>query len=150
MSHDITEYLLSKERDIYFPAHETLLDASPFVPLPTREEPTQPPTAEDPSPLFDTTTTCPVFSALGYCTFGWRCRFLGAHVARVDAVKEGLAAVPKMPQVAGWQVVEDPVKKVRVEAEGKEGSMNSLSAEEIKALQRKRVSLAQRQTKGMC
>ncbi|KAI5450446.1 tRNA-dihydrouridine synthase 3 [Naganishia albida] len=137
MSHDITEYLLSKERDIYFPAHETLLGSPPFVPLPTREE-RQQPTAEDPSPLFDGATTCPVFEALGYCTFGWRCRFLGAHVAREDGTKPGLVAVPQMPEVAGWRVVEDPEKKARVAAEGKEGSMNHLSAEEIKALQRKR------------
>jgi tRNA-dihydrouridine synthase 3 len=36
----------------------------------------------------DLTTQCPVFKDLGYCTYGWRCRFLGGHVKHHDD-KEG-------------------------------------------------------------
>jgi tRNA-dihydrouridine synthase 3 len=30
-------------------------------------------------------TTCPVMRDLGYCPYGWRCRFLGGHVRRLGA-----------------------------------------------------------------
>jgi tRNA-dihydrouridine synthase 3 len=32
----------------------------------------------------DLNTQCVVYEELGYCPFGWRCRFLGGHIAKVD------------------------------------------------------------------
>jgi tRNA-dihydrouridine synthase 3 len=31
---------------------------------------------------------CPVFQDLGHCPLGWKCRFLSAHVEKVDASVE--------------------------------------------------------------
>jgi tRNA-dihydrouridine synthase 3 len=138
MSHNIEEFLLSKPHDIFFPAHVPIQDTPPFVPRP--EEPAAD-ESTDISTRFDPTTTCPVYEALGYCTFGWKCRFLGAHVQRVgDSSQEGIVADAQAPKVAGWEVVENPGKRAAVVAEGKQGSMNQLTPEESKALQRKRVS----------
>lgn len=139
MSHNIEEFLLSKPHDIFFPAHVPIQDTPPFVPRP--EEPVAD-ESTDISTRFDPTTTCPVYEALGYCTFGWKCRFLGAHVQRVGdaSSREGIVADAQAPKVAGWEVVENPGKRAAVVAEGKQGSMNQLTPEESKALQRKRVS----------
>ena len=41
-------------------------------------------TLRTPHPLYptlDTTTTCPVFAETGECRYGFKCRFLGGHVA---------------------------------------------------------------------
>ncbi|KAN0060111.1 tRNA-dihydrouridine synthase 3 [Thecaphora frezii] len=35
----------------------------------------------------DLTTSCPIFSVKGFCDFGWKCRFLGAHVKVVGPSK---------------------------------------------------------------
>lgn len=141
MSHNIEEFILSKPHDIFFPAHTPIQDTPPFVPLPA--EPAAADASTDIATRFDPTTTCPVYEALGYCTFGWKCRFLGAHVQRVgEQSREGVVADALAPKVAGWEVVEDPAKRAAVVREGKQGSMNQLTAEECKALQRKRVSHA--------
>ncbi|ORY32093.1 tRNA-dihydrouridine(47) synthase [NAD(P)(+)] [Naematelia encephala] len=36
----------------------------------------------------DLGTKCPVKEDVGYCPFGWRCRYLGGHVKRLDADSE--------------------------------------------------------------
>lgn len=148
MSHNIEEFILSKPHDIFFPAHIPIQATPPFVPLPAEPAAAAAAAAAaadastDISTRFDPTTTCPVYEALGYCTFGWKCRFLGAHVQRVgeQSRQGGVVADALAPKVAGWEVVEDPVKRAAVAREGKQGSMNQLTAEECKALQRKRVS----------
>ncbi|SAM63830.1 related to DUS3-member of dihydrouridine synthase family [Ustilago bromivora] len=33
----------------------------------------------------DLTTSCPIFAVKGFCTMGWKCRFLGSHVRIVGA-----------------------------------------------------------------
>lgn len=33
----------------------------------------------------DLTTSCPIFAIKGFCTMGWKCRFLGSHVKIVGA-----------------------------------------------------------------
>lgn len=136
MSHDVEGYLRSKPKDIFFPAHVALQDTPPFVsipgsdPLPTENVPVD--------ATFDFSTTCPVYSALGYCTFGWRCRFLGAHVRR--RADGDVSSVGGQVKIDEWEVMEDQEKKRAVELAGEEGEMNRLDPDEIKALQRKRVS----------
>ncbi|KAJ9121268.1 hypothetical protein QFC24_004944 [Naganishia onofrii] len=134
MSHDVEGYLRSKPKDIFFPAHIPLQDAPPFVPIPTSDVL---PTDNIPiDATFDFSTTCPVYSALGYCTFGWRCRFLGAHVRR--RAEGDVASIGGQVKIQDWEVVEDQEKRRAVELAGEEGEMNRLDPEEIKALQRKR------------
>ena len=40
--------------------------------------------ADDDHPQFDETVYCPVYSAVGECNLGLKCRFLGAHCQRND------------------------------------------------------------------
>lgn len=47
----------------------------------------------------DVKTSCPVFEDLGYCPYGWRCRFLGGHSTRVA---EGAEKV--QPAEGDWQL----------------------------------------------
>ena len=112
MSHNIEEFILSKPHDIFFPSHVTLLDTPPFVPRPAEPSADE---SSDISTRFDPTTTCPVYEALGYCTFGWKCRFLGAHVQRVgESSREDVVPDALAPKVAGWEVVENPAKRAAV------------------------------------
>ncbi|KAJ9091265.1 hypothetical protein QFC19_009175 [Naganishia cerealis] len=139
MSHDVEGYLRSKPKDIFFPAHEKLRDTSPFVTLAVTSD-AAPSTGDIPvDATFDLTTTCPVYDALGYCTFGWRCRFLGAHVRRrvPGAASEESQAAGQV-KIDEWEVMEDQEKRRAVEHSAEEGEMNRLDPEEIKALQRKR------------
>jgi tRNA-dihydrouridine synthase 3 len=62
----------------------------------------------------DLATKCPVLADLGYCPFGFRCRFAGAHVARIDIAAysasngEGSAGASADPKRAGeWCVTAD-------------------------------------------
>ncbi|ODO08283.1 tRNA-dihydrouridine(47) synthase [NAD(P)(+)] [Cryptococcus wingfieldii CBS 7118] len=55
----------------------------------------------------DLNTVCPVYKDLGYCPFGWRCRFLGGHINKVDPAKEEQKGGPQKRmgewQVEGWE-----------------------------------------------
>jgi Zinc finger C-x8-C-x5-C-x3-H type (and similar) len=76
-SHDVSAYLNSKPKDIYFPAGSTLRNEPPFVSLPDEAEVTK-------EPSVDFTTRCPVFEATGTCRLGLKCRFLGGHVRKTE------------------------------------------------------------------
>ncbi|TYJ52186.1 tRNA-dihydrouridine(47) synthase [NAD(P)(+)] [Cryptococcus floricola] len=55
----------------------------------------------------DLNTVCPVYKGLGYCPFGWRCRFLGGHINKVDPAKEEKKGGPQKRmgewEVEGWE-----------------------------------------------
>ena len=75
-SHDVAAYLAAKPVDIHIPTPSQFSDSTPFVP--------DMDTLRTPHPLYptlDTTTTCPVFAETGECRYGFKCRFLGGHVA---------------------------------------------------------------------
>ncbi|OCF31486.1 tRNA-dihydrouridine(47) synthase [NAD(P)(+)] [Kwoniella heveanensis BCC8398] len=78
-------------------------DALPYVIQKEREV-----GGEDPvGRTIDLSTSCPVYKDLGYCPFGWRCRFLGGHVRRImdgeeDVKKDGEGPVTKM---GGWELL---------------------------------------------
>jgi tRNA-dihydrouridine synthase 3 len=76
-SHDVSAYLDSKPKDIYFPSGSTLRNEPPFVSLPNSAEETK-------VPSIDFTTRCPVFEAMGTCRLGLKCRFLGGHVRKTE------------------------------------------------------------------
>ncbi|EJD52031.1 FMN-linked oxidoreductase [Auricularia subglabra TFB-10046 SS5] len=75
--HDIGAYLSNKQPDVLFPLPAALADSPPFV-APRESKPT---TAY---PSVDTAAVCPVHEELGECKFGWKCRFLGAHLRLGD------------------------------------------------------------------
>ena len=56
----------------------------------------------------DFATKCPVLSDLGYCPFGWRCRFAGAHVQKVqpdgDGSKEMEGQGADAKQAGEWRI----------------------------------------------
>ncbi|OCF55065.1 tRNA-dihydrouridine(47) synthase [NAD(P)(+)] [Kwoniella mangroviensis CBS 10435] len=53
-------------------------------------------------------TTCPVLKDLGYCPYGWRCRFLGGHVKKIqDQSGENGASTSSGPitRLGGWELL---------------------------------------------
>ncbi|KAJ3567931.1 hypothetical protein NP233_g6045 [Leucocoprinus birnbaumii] len=77
-SHDISAYLGAKKHDLRIPESSEIIDTAPFIEI---DRPVIKPHPSHPS--LDLATTCPVFAETGECRYGFKCRFLGAHV-RVD------------------------------------------------------------------
>lgn len=71
-------YLAAKPKDIRFPQTSDLTDTPPFVTIPD-EDATMTDAAE---PSIDWSAKCPVFEAVGECSQGLKCRFLGGHARR--------------------------------------------------------------------
>ncbi|KAK7039920.1 tRNA-dihydrouridine(47) synthase [NAD(P)(+)] [Favolaschia claudopus] len=76
-NHDIPAYMAAKPADLSFPSAEEVQS----MPLPKDMNADAPDTAPPP-PIGK--TACPVFSELGQCRFGFRCRFLGDHIRQTD------------------------------------------------------------------
>ncbi|GAK64147.1 FMN-linked oxidoreductase [Moesziomyces antarcticus] len=53
------------------------------------------------------TTSCPIFALKGFCTMGWKCRFLGAHVRLVGSSSLVDAANPTGFAGSGLELVTD-------------------------------------------
>lgn len=86
----------------------------------------------------DTTTICPVKKDLGWCPYGMKCRFLGNHLTKVDAPKEGESAGPANEEYAGWRLTDhiEPAQK-----EGwRQGETNWQNPEVIRQLRSQSVS----------
>lgn len=82
--HSWAGYWEVKPKDIHHEVAAALADSEPYV------RAMEPRMGGDDliGKTIDLTTQCPVFKDLGYCTYGWRCRFLGGHVKKHDD-KEG-------------------------------------------------------------
>lgn len=76
--HSWTGYWEVKPKDVHHEMASLLSDTEPFV------RGIEPRVGGDDlmGKTIDITTECPVFKDLGYCTYGWRCRFLGGHVKK--------------------------------------------------------------------
>ncbi|CBQ70965.1 related to DUS3-member of dihydrouridine synthase family [Sporisorium reilianum SRZ2] len=74
------------------------------------------PASTDPAHAsLDWTTSCPIFELKGFCTMGWKCRFLGAHVRLIGAssladpanatgfANSGLELVTDQARVDAWR-----------------------------------------------
>lgn len=61
----------------------------------------------------DFTTSCPIYAAKGFCTMGWKCRFLGSHVSVVGPSKLSSVPQPTGYDASGLEMLSDPA---RVEA----------------------------------
>ncbi|SPO32157.1 related to DUS3 - member of dihydrouridine synthase family [Ustilago trichophora] len=58
----------------------------------------------------DFTTTCPIFAIKGFCTMGWKCRFLGSHVRIVGPSSLADATNPTGFAGTGLELVRDEDK----------------------------------------
>ncbi|KAJ7830331.1 zinc finger dihydrouridine synthase [Mycena olivaceomarginata] len=72
-NHDIGAYFAAKPADLTFPTPEEVKT----MPLPGAS-------AMEVDGATDPKTTCPLFAELGECRYGFRCRFLGAHLRNND------------------------------------------------------------------
>jgi tRNA-dihydrouridine synthase 3 len=165
MSHDLDAYLRTKDIDVNFPSWENFHYSTespyvlpphlqnPFAALSINDDTTTPEnTNKDVSQSIDLSTTCPVYEALGYCPSAWKCRFLGGHIERCTSTESPSprwiggddGSVKRMvpPEtIGGWKVKVDEEKKERVEKEGREGEMNNVTNDDLRALSRKTVSV---------
>lgn len=48
----------------------------------------------------DLNTQCPVYKELGYCTYGWKCRFLGGHVRKAEGPGED-----SISRIGDWELL---------------------------------------------
>ncbi|TFK31535.1 hypothetical protein BDQ12DRAFT_693979 [Crucibulum laeve] len=116
-THDIPAYLAAKPADLHIPQVSEISDAPPYAPEYTGS------LKPDPKyPSLDLGTICPVFAETGECRYGFKCRFLGAHVC-LDA--EG------NPSLIG-----DEDKKAQVALTAHE--LNFVGADVMKALRTKK------------
>ncbi|OXG17640.1 tRNA-dihydrouridine synthase 3 [Cryptococcus neoformans Ze90-1] len=102
-AHSWEGYFDVKPNDISYRPDWPLVDETPFVVAGERMV-----GGEDVvGKTLDLETVCPVLKDLGYCPFGWRCRFLGAHVkhmaAAVDGEEKEKEAGPEK-RMGEWQV----------------------------------------------
>ncbi|WWC61465.1 uncharacterized protein I303_104049 [Kwoniella dejecticola CBS 10117] len=92
-NHSWDGYFEIKPSDVYLNPSATLLPDPPYV-----NEEAQSGVVEDENDLIgkkiNLKTVCPVLKDLGYCPYGWRCRFLGNHIKRIND-KEGSSKAQK-------------------------------------------------------
>jgi tRNA-dihydrouridine synthase 3 len=128
-SHDWLAYFAAKPADL--PLVEGYVTEEPFVKYVPADL-----AGGDEDPVgrsIDLRTTCPVYRDLGYCPYGWKCRFLGGHVRRKQADVDG-----KTKQVGGWELPFDTPKEA---AEGwKNGETNWPDQAVMNELRRAKVS----------
>lgn len=113
-SHDWTAYFKSKPADL--PFVEGYTTEEPFVQY--AQATVGGAETDSVGRAIDLKTRCPVYADLGYCPFGWKCRFLGGHVRKVQ---EGEGA-DKSKMVGEWEMT---TELTREEEEGwKNGETN--------------------------
>ncbi|RXK36031.1 tRNA-dihydrouridine synthase 3 [Tremella mesenterica] len=95
-AHDWSMYLSTRPEDVHFEPDGRLQDQEPYVVFEDRKIGGE----EGVGKTLDLNTTCPVYKDLGYCPFGWRCRFLGGHVRRITEGKQ-----VKTSEEGEWQLV---------------------------------------------
>jgi tRNA-dihydrouridine synthase 3 len=98
-------YFTHKPSDVRFDPEGTLSAEEPFVEhnLKAGEKGGE----DEVGRTIELGTTCPVMRDLGYCPYGWRCRFLGGHVRRLDMG----AGEASSGQVFGeWELLGQPSK----------------------------------------
>lgn len=82
----------------------------------------------------DLATQCPVYSDLGYCTYGWRCRYLGGHVRRAEG-----EAPNSITRIGNWEL--QGRAEERDDQEGKNGEVNWPKRDTMDKLKRNQVSV---------
>lgn len=115
-------YLAAKPKDIRFPQTSDLTDAPPFVTV-SNEDETMADAAE---PSIDWSAKCPVFEAVGECSQGLKCRFLGGHARKGENGEIALAT--------------DEEKKAREAIAQTE--VNFVTGETLKAIRSKKVRVS--------
>lgn len=136
-AHSWEGYFDVKPNDISYRPDWPLVDETPFVVAGERMV-----GGEDVvGKTLDLETVCPVLKDLGYCPFGWRCRFLGAHVkhmaAAVDGEEKEKEADPEK-RMGEWQV--EHWEQSEVKKGWKQKETNWPEHEVLNALRRSTVS----------
>lgn len=118
--HSWAGYFEVKPQDVHYERGAALNATAPFV----SASPRVPGATEGDDALgktVDLATQCPVAADIGYCTYGWRCRFLGGHVRRA----EGDAASAGPAHVGGWELLAQmPAPTDPTSQEGKHDEIN--------------------------
>ncbi len=100
-AHDWSGYFGVKPHDIHLEARSAIKGEAPFVMKKKRVI-----SGEDElGRTVDLGTDCPVFRDMGWCPYGWRCRFLGGHVRLVGQVDIGVARIGGAERIGDWELV---------------------------------------------
>ena len=98
-AHNWSGYFAVKPHDIHYRTAAGISGKPPYV-----EESERAAGGEDEvGRTVDMETECPVLSDLGYCPYGWRCRFLGGHVRRFHDTKG--ADGGSRDRIEDWQLL---------------------------------------------
>lgn len=109
-AHSWEDYLKTKPQDIHHDPAATFNTTEPYIVIGDCVS-----GGDDVVGMrLDTTTVCPVKKDLGWCPYGMKCRFLGAHLKKVDSEVEAEKG-PANEQYSGWRLTDN------VEPEQKEG-----------------------------
>ena len=95
-AHSWSEYFTTKPLDIPYSSDLALSTHPPYVAEKERTVGGE----DDVGRTLDLSTECPVYKDIGWCPYGWRCRFLGAHIKRLNDPGE---AGPS--RVGQWQII---------------------------------------------
>jgi tRNA-dihydrouridine synthase 3 len=127
-AHSWDAYFAVKPQDIHY-ARGELAEEAPFAATTERQG-----GGDDAiGKTVDLATTCPVYAELGYCTFGWRCRFLGGHVKKAEVEGED-----SLTRVGGWELLGFP--DMDGSREGRNREVNWAKVEVLHSLQKSKVS----------
>lgn len=111
-AHDWSGYFATKPQDIHYEAAAEIRGEPPYVSQKGRIAGGE----DELGRTVDGGTDCPVFRDMGYCSYGWRCRFLGGHVRRVPDVSI-------MNRGGGDRIGEWDLLARKEDASGKEGAV---------------------------
>lgn len=128
--HSWEPYFKVKPSDIHYEGSAKFSDEPPFVASGSPQVGGE----NDIGKTVDFATECPVFKDLGYCTFGWRCRFLGGHVRRAEG--EGADSATR---IGGWELLGLPDASDEGNREGKNDEVNWPKQDVVTSLRKNKV-----------
>ncbi|WWD15663.1 tRNA-dihydrouridine(47) synthase [NAD(P)(+)] [Kwoniella shandongensis] len=102
-AHSWEGYFAVKPSDVSYNPTAELRGEPPYVVEPERKA-----AGEDDDVVgrkIDLATTCPVLKDLGYCPFGWRCRYLGGHIKKVEHSENGNGEAGPSTRMGDWEVL---------------------------------------------
>ncbi|WRT66828.1 tRNA-dihydrouridine(47) synthase [NAD(P)(+)] [Kwoniella shivajii] len=137
-AHSWDGYFEVKPSDVSFNPTAELLSEQPFVKENQCETESTTTEGDIVGKKIQLATTCPVLKDLGYCPYGWRCRFLGGHIRRIAGDQEqGANGIPGPSKTLGqWELLNFSTGEEESKGAWKNGETNWVDWDIINKLKR--------------